>query len=111
MFAKVQAALDIVYADGQTDPIVTRNPVFNGFFFAVHKRIKLSAAVPGEFLFSPELGILHQEKDLNKRMKKTGQRKCLDLASFVYHHKASTIPQGTVDQRIVYKAACEAFAE
>lgn len=108
MFAKVQAALDAVYADGGLDPVVTRSAdvVFNGFFFAVHRRIAASAYAPG-LLFSDQLGVLHQEKDLNARMMHAEQRKCLDLGSFVWHEKGATIPQGPVEQRAMFKAACD----
>lgn len=108
MFAKVQAALDAVYADGALDPVVTRSPdvVFNGFFFAVHRRIAASAYAPN-LLFNNQLRTLHQEKDLNARMNAAGQRKCLDLGSFVWHEKGATIPQGPVEQRGAFAAACD----
>ena len=67
-------------------------PGFSGFFFAL-KRSIAGLAHSSTQLWPPTLRNLGQEGNLYKRLRRAGQYKlCLNICSFVYHFKGSTIP-------------------
>jgi len=67
---------------------------FNGFFFAMSRKI-ISAEWNEGNLFNPKNVNVHQEGDLQKRMK---EKPCLCLGSFVYHFKGVSFPKkGRID--------------
>jgi len=61
---------------------------FNGFFFAMSRGIS-SAAHSSENLFDPKNTNVHQEGDLQSRMK---QSPALCLGSFIFHYKGVSFP-------------------
>jgi hypothetical protein len=61
---------------------------FNGFFFAMSRGI-ISAAHSKENLFDPKNTNVHQERDLQSRMK---QKPAVCLGSFIYHFKGVSFP-------------------
>ena len=62
---------------------------FNGFFFAMSRKIIQAECNEGN-LFNPKNVNVHQEGDLQKRMKDNA---CLCLGSFVYHFKGVSFPK------------------
>jgi len=77
--AKVQARLQ--------NRVIKMNK-FNGFFFAMSRDI-ISAAHSKENLFDPKNTNVHQEGDLQSRMK---QKPAVCLGSFIYHFKGVSFP-------------------
>lgn len=62
---------------------------FNGFFFAMSRKIIQAAWNEGN-LFNPKNVNVHQEGDIQQRMK---EKPYLCLGSFIYHFKGVSFPK------------------
>lgn len=74
------------------EAVAMSQPHFNGFFFALSPRVK-EAAFSEQHLFDPSNIVLHQERDLAERMRAKKMQICFHRGAFVFHFKASTIPE------------------